>query len=173
MTADKKMLEDCLEKYFQNTIKVEYWECLKFNLAVQIKQYPAITKPANFENLTLTEIEEWFFSCASKSEAVIKLKKKPEKLFEEIMKSLPWEKWLNQPLLIQFDVAKKRFRGKEAFNHLCQWIEKEFSIHKFDKNALIREILKNLATNASSALFRDLQNLLLPELGYYHTVNSR
>ncbi|OAD20015.1 hypothetical protein THIOM_004307 [Candidatus Thiomargarita nelsonii] len=162
--ADKLILDDGLKKYFQNSIKVEYWECLKFNLAVQIKKYPTVAKPADFESQTVTEIKAWFLNQTSKSEAVVKLKKRSDRLFDEIMTELPWETWLTQPLTIQFELAKKRFRGKEAFYHLCQFLQQAFGIHNLDKDALIRETLKHLTTNTSSAIFRDLQDLLLPEL---------
>ncbi|MEN8217824.1 MAG: hypothetical protein ABFS56_15940 [Pseudomonadota bacterium] len=80
------------------------------------------------------------------------------------MTEIPWETWLNKPHLIQFDKAKQRFQGKEAFNQLCQCIQDEFGVHNFKKELLIQEMLGNLATNSSSIIFMDLQNLLLSEL---------
>ncbi len=79
------------------------------------------------------------------------------------MTELPWGNWLTQPLTIQFELAKKRFRGKEAFYNLCQFIQQTYGIHNLDKDVLIRETLKYLTTNTSSLIFRDLQDLLLPE----------
>lgn len=157
-------LDDCLEQYFQKSVKTEYWECLKFNLAIQIKKYPAIEKPADFDHKTINQVKEWFLKEAFQSERVVKLKPKPPHLFDEIMAELPWETWLNQPHLIQFEQAKQRFRGKEAFNQLCQCIQNEFEVHNFEKELLIQEMLGNLATNVSSTIFMDLQNLLLSEL---------
>jgi len=162
--ASSIRLDNCLEHYFQRSIKAEYWECLKFNLAIQIKKYPAIEKPVDFEHKTINEVKQWFLNQAFKSEQVVKLKPKPPHLFDDIMAELPWETWLNQPHLIQFDKAKQRFRGKEAFNRLCQCIQDEFGVHNFGKELLIQEMLGNLATNSSSTIFKDLQNLLLSEL---------
>jgi len=161
--ANKLILDDGLKKYFQSSIKVEYWECLKFNLAVQIKKYPTIAKPADFDNQTLTEIKAWFLNQTTKSEAVVKLKQRADSLFDEIMTEFPWGIWLTQPLTIEFELAKKRFRGKEAFYNLCKFIQQSYRIHNLDKNVLIRETLKHLTTNSSSLIFRDLQDLLLPE----------
>jgi len=157
-------LEHCLEQYFQQSLKTEYWECLKFNLAIQIKKYPSIEKPIDFDYKTINQIKEWFFLEAFKLERVVKLKPKPSHLFDDIMTEMPWETWLNQPNLIQFEKAKQRFRGKEAFNQLCQCIQTEFGVHNFSKELLIQEMLGNLATNTSSTIFKDLQNLLTEEL---------
>ncbi len=157
-------LDNCLEQYFQKSLKAEYWECLKFNLAIQIKKYPSIEKPADFYHKTINQVKEWFLNEAFKSERVIKLKPKSPHLFDDIMTEIPWETWLNQPYLIQFEQAKQRFRGKEAFNQLCQCIQDEFWVHNFGKKLLIQEMLGNLATNTSSTIFMDLQNLLLSEL---------
>jgi hypothetical protein len=57
---------------FQNA--TEYWECLKFNLAIQIKKSPSIEKPVDFEQKTINQVKEWFFLEAFKSERVVKLK---------------------------------------------------------------------------------------------------
>ncbi|RKZ86641.1 MAG: hypothetical protein DRR19_14700 [Candidatus Parabeggiatoa sp. nov. 1] len=157
-------LDNCLEQYFRQSVKAEYWECLKFNLAIQIKKYPSIEKPVDFDHKTLNQVKEWFFLEAFKSERVVKLKPKPPHLFDDIMTEIPWETWLNKPHLIQFEQAKQRFRGKEAFNQLCQCIQTEFGVHNFGKELLIQEMLGNLATNTSSTIFMDLQNLLLSEL---------
>jgi len=162
--ARKNGLDNCLEKYFQKSIKTEYWECLKFNLAIQIKKYPSIEKPVDFDHKTINQVKEWFFLEAFKLERVVKLKPKPSHLFDDIMTEIPWKTWLNQPHLIQFEKAKQRFRGKEAFNQLCQCIQTEFGVHNFGKELLIQEMLGNLASNTSSTLFMDLQNLLLSEL---------
>jgi hypothetical protein len=162
--ASQIRLDNCLEQYFQKSIKTEYWECLKFNLAIQIKKYPSIEKPVDFDNKTINQVKEWFLNEAFKSERVVKLKPKPPHLFDDMMTEIPWETWLNQPHLIQFDKAKQRFRGKEAFNQLCQCIQAEFGVHHFGKELLIQEMLGNMATNTSSTIFMDLQNLLLSEL---------
>jgi hypothetical protein len=158
------VLDNCLKQYFRQSVKAEYWECLKFNLAIQIKKYPSIEKPVDFDHKTINQVKEWFLNEAFKSERVVKLKQKSPHLFDEIMAELPWETWLNQPHLIQFEKAKQRFRGKEAFNRLCQCIQDEFGIHNFGKELLKQEMLGNLATNAASKIFMDLQNLLLSEL---------
>ena len=157
-------LDNCLKQHFRQSIKTEYWECLKFNLAIQIKKYPTIEKPFDFEHQTINQIKEWFLNEAVKSEQVVKLKPKPPHLFDDIMTEMPWETWLNQPHLIQFEQAKQRFRGKEAFNQLCQYIQDDFGVHHFKKELLIQEMLGNLVTNPSSPIFVDLQNLLLSEL---------
>jgi len=162
--ASSIKLDNCLEQYFQKSIKTEYWECLKFNLAIQIKKYPSIEKPVDFDHKTINQVKEWFLTEAFKSERVLKLKPKPPHLFGDIMTEIPWETWLNQPHLIQFEQAKRRFRGKEAFNQLCQCIQTEFGVHNFGKELLIQEMLGNLATNTSSTIFKDLQKLLLLEL---------
>ncbi len=162
--ASPIILDNCLEHYFQKSIKTEYWECLKFHLAIQIKKYPSIKKPVDFDHKTINQVKEWFLSEALKSERVVKLKLKPPHLFEDIMTEIPWEIWLNQPNIIQFEQAKQRFRGKEAFNQLCQCIQDEFGVHNFEKELLIQEMLGNMATNTSSTIFTDLQNLLLSEL---------
>jgi len=162
--ASSTKLDNCLEQYFRQSLKAEYWECLKFNLAIQIKKYPAIEKPVNFDHQTINQIKEWFLNETVKSEQVVKLKPKSPHLFDEIMSEIPWETWLNQPDLIQFEQAKQRFRGKEAFNQLCQCIQDEFGVHHFKKELLIQEMLGNLATNTSSPIFMDLQALLLSEL---------
>jgi len=109
-------------------------------------------------------MKEWFFDEAFKSERMVKFKSKPPQLFDDIMAELPWETWLNQPQLIQFDKAKQRFQGKEAFNQLCQSIQNIFGVYNFSKELLTQEMLANLATNTSSIIFMDLQNLLLSEL---------
>ncbi len=157
-------IDNCLEQYFRQSVKAEYWECLKFNLAIKIKKYPSIEKPVDFDHKTINQVKEWFLNKAFKSEMVVKLKQKQPHLFDEIMTELPWETWMNQPHLIQFDKAKQRFQGKEAFNRLCQCIQEEFGVHHFGKELLKQEMLGNLATNASSIIFMDLQNLLLSEL---------
>jgi len=162
--ASPKILDDCLEQYFRQSVKAEYWECLKFNLAIQIKKYPSIEKPADFDYKTINQVKEWFLMEAFKSERVVKLKPKSPHLFDEIMTELPWETWLNQPHMIQFEKAKQRFQGKEAFDQLCQCIQNEFGVHNFPKELLKQEMLGNLATNASSRIFMDLQKLLLSEL---------
>ncbi len=162
--ASKIILDNCLKKYFRQSIKTEYWECLKFNLAIQIKKYPSIKKPVDFEHKTINQVKEWFFDEAFKSERMVKFKSKPPQLFDNIMAELPWETWLNQPQLIEFDQAKQRFQGKEAFNQLCQKIQKVFGIHNFSKELLTQEMLANLATNTSSIIFIDLQRFLLSEL---------
>jgi len=92
------------------------------------------------------------------------VKFKSPHLFDDIMAELPWETWLNQPKLIQFDKAKQIFQGKEAFNQLCQSIQNIFGVHNFSQKLLTQEMLANLATNTSSIIFMDLQKLLLSEL---------
>ena len=52
---------------------------------------------------------------------------------------------------------------EEAFYNLCQFIQQSYGIHNLDKEVLIRETLKHLTTNSSSLIFRELQDLLLPE----------
>jgi hypothetical protein len=162
--ASKIILDNCLKEYFCQSIKTEYWECLKFNLSIQIKKYPSIKKPVDFEHKTINQVKEWFFDEAFKSERMVKFKSKPPQLFDDIMAELPWETWLNQPKLIQFDKAKQIFQGKEAFNQLCQSIQQIFGVHNFSQKLLTQEMLANLATNTSSIIFMDLQKLLLSEL---------
>jgi len=53
-------LDNCLEQYFQKTIKTEYWECLKFNLAIQIKKYPSIEKPVDLTTKRSIKLKNGF-----------------------------------------------------------------------------------------------------------------
>lgn len=55
--ASKIILDHYLEQYFRKSIKTEYWECLKFNLAIQIKKYPSIKKPVDFEHKTINQVK--------------------------------------------------------------------------------------------------------------------
>ncbi len=162
--ANQTQLDNFLENYFRHSIRTEYWECLKFNLAVNIKDYPSVEKPANFDTQTPEEIKQWFDLQANQAQMVMTLKKKPVTLFEDIMQELPWKTWLTSPLLMDRKLARQHCRGKEAFLALCQFLAQKFEIHNFDQDLLIKDLLRHLASNRHSAIFQDLQSLLLPEL---------
>jgi hypothetical protein len=168
ITLSTSDLERELERYFNSKVKEEFWECLKFNLSPNIKKYPSIKKPDNFDSLSSTnDIKTWFNSESQKEQAEFKLKPKSQDLFETIISDFSWSNFLDNRDTVSLDVGKKIFRGKEAFSHLYSFLHQQqpsFTLYNLSKESLIKEILKNWYTKQDSSIYKDLESLLLPEL---------
>lgn len=166
ITLSTSELERELERYFKSKVKEEFWECLKFNLSPDIKKYPSIKKPDNFDSWSSTDIEAWFNSESQKEQADFKLKPKSQNLFKTIISDFSWSDFLDNRNTVSLDVGKKIFRGKEAFSHLYSFLHQQqsFTLHNLPKELLIKEILKYWYTKQDSSIYKDLESLLLAEL---------
>ncbi len=163
--VDYQQLDDFLLNYFRQLLRTEYWECLKFNLVRQVDKYPSVVKPGDFDTTkNISEIKQWFENQANQLKGEVTFKAKLPTLFDDIMQELPWQHWLTSSKLVDLPLAKQRFRGKEAFEALCEFLKKEFGIHNLKKDSLTKDLLRHLAGKVDSAIFQDLQNLLLLEL---------
>jgi len=161
--SDEKLtkgnLDEQIKKYFSASIKSEFFECLKFNLNTKIEKYSSIKKPDNFDNNSVDEIEVWFLSTAQ--HRAITIKPIREKLYQDILEEYNWLTIINQPDELDFDFAKKRFRGKECFANLVDFINASFSCN-INTDRFKHDILKKLRND--SAIIIELKDLLLKEL---------
>lgn len=171
---DKNGIDSFLKEYFINTLKEEFAECLKFNLSnsYTIKR-PQIEICENLGDHDIEYNKQWFCSKASTLKIDFELKDSAEKLFDDIIKDLPWEIYLNNATNSDlFEIAKQRFRGKEAFNKLYNFLIREYLIHNLSCNDLKIGLLKVLIKSDSSKIFLDLQEMLMPFLKRIETLAS-
>ncbi len=160
--SDKKVSKDALDTYLTNyfieSIKEEFFECLKFNLTPKIN-YPSISKPNTFDTDTVEKIENWFLTYFEQTEISTQPTRKT--LYEEIKHEFNWHNLINQPNALPLDFAKNYFRGKEALTSLIDFMCREFKCN-FNKSEFQIELLKQM--NNESYIIKDLKDLLLKEL---------
>lgn len=158
----KNDLDDFLKNHFKNNIKKEFFECLKFNLNAKISKkggYPKISEPSDFNEKSMNEIKYWFSDTADNRK--ISIEPLRENIFEEIINDYNWTEWLNNPETLPFDIAKNKFRGKEAIDKLIAHIKDKYQC-RFDNDKFKSDILERLPD--TSEIITDLTNILPKKL---------
>jgi hypothetical protein len=170
-TVSKEEIDTALLHYFQKQVKNEFWECLKFNLSRKVKKYPSVKKPDNFDGKTLDEVEKWFLNKSKETTCIFELHDIYPELFQTILKEFNWEALINSPSMLIFEDAKTYFRGKEAFDCLYQFIQGQVKFQNLSKEDLKIQILQSIRNMnyKNSFIYRDLEDLLLPELKGDHS----
>jgi len=164
VTISKSDLDNFLNQYFKDkkTLKIEYWECLHFNLHLEVNERFTIKKPPDFENISFDSIATWFSSeLSNPPRFTSKPKYQSNNLYQKIITQYDWKNIIEQPDSLDFNFAKQHFRGKEAFKKLIAHINNKFQCNLNYHNFQI-EILKKLDEN--SIIYQDLEKLLLKEL---------
>ena len=161
-TISKEEIDAELLKYFQEQLKNEFWECLKFNLSRNVKKRPSVKPPENFEKKELNEVRNWFLEETRKTEDIFELKEMSSNLFETITQEFKWESLFTSKH-VTLEHAKKYFRGKEAFEHLFKFIGKKVELHNLAKKYLTTGIL-NIQVSNQFSIYSDLDNLLRTEI---------
>ncbi|MBW1615010.1 MAG: hypothetical protein JRJ49_00460 [Deltaproteobacteria bacterium] len=131
--------------------------------------YPKIGVPNNLVKESLEQIKNWFCNTAAGLQAEIDQLCSPEQLFDDITKYFKWNNLKDNNL---FEFANQNFRGKEAFNKLCNTLMEKLEIKNFNIEAFKKDILKNLRDNQSSEIFKDLEKLLQPVFIQYKQIIS-
>ncbi len=156
----KNALDNHLSNYFIESIKEEFFECLKFNLNPKIDYSSfSIPKPNTFDTDTIETIGTWFLTYFETTK--ISVQPIRNTLYEEIKSEFKWHNLINQPDTLPLDFAKNYFRGKEALTSLIDFICREFKCN-FNKSEFQIELLKQM--NNDSYIIKDLKDLLLKEL---------
>lgn len=155
----KHDLDNHLRSYFIESIKEEFFECLKFNLSAKIDSYPHISKPDDFDKKSFEDMNTWFVDIASNRKMTVKSLRPT--LYQEIKDEFKWDDLINNSDSFSFDFAKKYFRGKEALDSLVGFIKQNFQC-RFDSSEFRIALLKQIDEN--SPIVSDLTSLLLQEL---------
>lgn len=152
----KQVLDNFVSDYFKSSIQNEFFECLKFNLNSRIDKHSPIKKPNDFDVKSAEEIEEWFVQEADAR--TISVRPLSENVFQEIMNEFRWAEWLANPQNMDIAFAKQHFRGKECFEKLISFMNREHLLHLNHKK-FTRNLLRQMQ-NQRTALANDLEILL-------------
>lgn len=160
-TLTKEQLDEWLIQYFQNSIIQELVQCLKFRFREKSNSRFSLDNPTS---LLLPDIEPWYRSqIASKAREskinIINLKSLlNDKLQEEF-----WQSCLNDPNTLDFDQAKRVFRGKEALEGLCKQAAQHLSIENMNDKTFVQKILlPELENKVNSSIVQQIIVILSP-----------
>lgn len=162
----KTQLDNWLKEYFQNKIKDELIECLKFRFNTD-KICPQLENISNDDILDIAAMKNWFLRPIEQNcQAEIRSQHIEEinSRFEDTLAELDWETWLANPSLVDFDQAKRYFRGKEAFENLFEKLNKEVDLvpGKTYRNFIKEIMLPEMEHQPDCLLIQELGTMLLP-----------
>ncbi|KOR34925.1 MULTISPECIES: hypothetical protein [Planktothricoides] len=162
----KTQLDNWLKEYFQHKIKDELIECLKFRFNTD-KICPQLENVSNDDILDIAAIKNWFLRPIEQNcQAEIRSQHIEEinSRFEDTLAELDWETWLNNPSLVDFDQAKRYFRGKEAFENLFEKLNQEVDLvpGKTYRNFIKEIMLPEMEHQPDCLLIQELGTMLLP-----------
>lgn len=162
----KTQLDNWLKEYFQHKIKDELIECLKFRFNTD-KICPQLENVSNDDILDIAAIKNWFLRPIEQNcQAEIRSQHIEEinSRFEDTLAELDWETWLANPSLVDFDQAKRYFRGKEAFENLFEKLNKEVDLvpGKTYRNFIKEIMLPEMEHQPDCLLIQELGTMLLP-----------
>ncbi len=162
----KTQLDNWLKEYFQHKIKDELIECLKFRFNTD-KICPQLENISNDDILDIAAIKNWFLRPIEQNcQAEIRSQHIEEinSRFEDTLAELDWETWLNNPSLVDFDQAKRYFRGKEAFENLFEKLNQEVDLvpGKTYRNFIKEIMLPEMEHQPDCLLIQELGTMLLP-----------
>lgn len=162
----KTQLDNWLKEYFQHKIKDELIECLKFRFNTD-KICPQLENVSNDDILDIAAIKNWFLRPIEQNcQAEIRSQHIEEinSRFEDTLAKLDWETWLNNPSLVDFDQAKRYFRGKEAFENLFEKLNQEVDLvpGKTYRNFIKEIMLPEMEHQPDCLLIQELGTMLLP-----------
>lgn len=162
----KTQLDNWLKEYFQNKIKDELIECLKFRFNTD-KICPQLENISNDDILDIAAMRNWFLRPIDQNcQAEIRSQHIEEinSRFEDTLAELDWETWLNNPSLVDFDQAKRYFRGKEAFENLFEKLNQEVDLvpGKTYRNFIKEIMLPEMEHQPDCLLIQELGTMLLP-----------
>lgn len=149
-------LDNFVSDYFKSSIKNEFFECLKFNLNSRIDKHSSINKPDDFDIKNTKDIEEWFFKEAKNR--AISVRPLRDNVFQEIMATFRWTEYLDNTQNLDIEFAKQHFRGKECFEKLISFMNREHSLH-LEHKKFTRNLLRKMQ-NQPTKLADDLEILL-------------
>ena len=162
----KTQLDNWLKEYFQNKIKDELIECLKFRFNTD-KICPQLENISNDDILDIAAMRNWFLRPIDQNcQAEIRSQHIEEinSRFEDTLAELDWQTWLANPSLVDFNQAKRYFRGKEAFENLFEKLNQEVDLvpGKTYRNFIKEIMLPEMEHQPDCLLIQELGTMLLP-----------
>ena len=163
ISLDKVTLDRSLKQYFQNNIKREFIECLRFRFRQRL--YIELPRAKNDDLSDISTCRAWFEKHIDKKSEKYKKEVIDQKsVFDDILKELSWHDWWKDEGLLDFEQAKNYFRGKEALKELLKQCHNTVGLYPEirDKTFIQTILLPELENNTDSLIVQQIAKMLKP-----------
>lgn len=159
-------LNSWILEYFNAAICQELIECLRFRFRMRVNSnriaLPRFTNNAN--SISFSDVERWFEEqivdiSSQTAQSITSL----SSVLLEISQEVCWQNWLDSSGTLDFNQAKRLFRGKEALKYLFNQITRHLQINNLSYDTFIQQILlPELESDSDTLIIQELASMLSP-----------